>query len=193
MNSVSHCFENLINRLPLSVNSGLSGFKTSDASKVLILIIACSVDGMNPLDKALIIWYVCNFWCTVLCNEVSSSYWGSNGRVSSPFDFLEPKHEDILGYNDGDSGELEVENWDWRDLESEDNMGIWRIGLLTGSSCIQCRSTPQSCNNCNWLEMVTTWFVFLQLIIMCQNLREQRLPRHLSLLLLFWWFDNKWR
>jgi hypothetical protein len=67
------------------------------------LTMVCSVDGMNPLESALNIWYVCSFWWAILCSDVSSSYWGSKGW-RSPFCldfFLDPKQEDILRWSLG--------------------------------------------------------------------------------------------
>ena len=55
MNSDSHCLENLTNKRPESLRSGLSGFRTSAAKRVRRLMMSCSVEGMNPLDIALYI------------------------------------------------------------------------------------------------------------------------------------------
>lgn len=55
MNSCSHCFEYFINFLPLSDRPGVSGFRTSEESRVRRLMITCSLDGMNPFSKARII------------------------------------------------------------------------------------------------------------------------------------------
>ena len=56
MNCFSHCLENFSISRPESLRSGLSGFKKSEARRVRRLMITCSVEGMNPLDRALSIW-----------------------------------------------------------------------------------------------------------------------------------------
>ena len=97
MNSVNHCLEYFTSFRPLSLSPGVSGFRKSDARRVLRLTMVCSVEGMNPFEIALNIWYVCNFWWAIRWSDVSSSYWGSRGW-RSPFCldfFLDPKQEDM--------------------------------------------------------------------------------------------------
>ena len=60
INCESHRLENFDSSRPESLRSGLSGLRISDARRVRRLMISCSVDGMNPADRALCV--LCQQW-----------------------------------------------------------------------------------------------------------------------------------